>query len=158
MNKTQHIEAINTLVGNTPKLPKAFKEELEALLLDFKSGTTKEPSIAQVIEVDDIRYAWCNKHEIYEIVENFRPGKKPREFQVLCKAAEAELNLWSKKIHEQDKIMLSDEATPESAFEALQDKKEMDKTRKGTYSIDSRMEDIKDYDYDSKMIALGEIS
>ncbi len=156
MTKLQMIESVNTLVGETPKLNKAFKESLESLLNDYKSSSNKKDEIAQIIEIDGDRYAWCNKHEIYEITDNFRKGKSPREFQVLCKAAESELKAITKLIHVQDLIMLDDDVTPELAFEALKEKKSLDVQRKGKYSIDSRPDEVKEYDYESRMIALGE--
>ncbi len=157
MTKVQMITQVNDLIENTPKLPKAFKESIESLLLNYKGSKGSGPSIEQIMEIDDIRYAWCNKHECYEITDNFRAGKAPREFQVLCKAAESELKHYTKLIHSQDVIMLSDEATPEVAFEALKEKKRLDVLRKGLYSLKDRPDDIEGYDYESEMIPLSDI-
>lgn len=150
MTKLQMISSVTELVGNTPKLPKEFKSVLEALLNEYKGakGSSVE-AIPQIVEIDGIEYAWCNKHERYEIGENFRAGKEPRKYQVLCRAAEHELNSISKEIKDCDKIMMDENSTEEQIMSALSNKRELDIKRKGTYDVADIIQDIEGYDYES---------
>lgn len=144
------ITSVTELVGNTPKLPKEFKSVLETLLNEYKgSKGSSIDEITQIVEIDGIEYAWCNKHERYEIGENFRAGREPRKYQVLCRAAESQLNSISKEVRECDKIMMDENSSEEQIMSALSNKRELDTKRKGTYDVADLVQDIEGYDYES---------
>ena len=137
MTKLAHIAAIRTLIENN-ELPEAFITDINNAL-ELYTGAKAADTIAQIVEIGDDTYAWCNKHERYEIASNFRDGPKGRTYQVLCIAAELELNQISAEIKTQNDLFKVAETMEE--FQDIQEqKKTLDAKRKGTYDYDERVE------------------
>lgn len=157
MKKSELVEKVESLV-NSHKVTKAFKEELSIVLTEYLSSSNKsEEAIKQIIEIDNVEYAWCNKHLRYEIATNFKNGTKGRKYQVSCRSAEAEILSISKEVREIDDELMTGELSGEEALEMLNTKKQLIEKRKGTYDFENRIQGIEQYDYDTQTYTLEDV-
>lgn len=87
MTKTQTWNAVQELMANHTKLPKAFKEELELILAPKSGGGSQNPSY----EENGVTYHYCRFHKVYEPEENMVMSQD--KSKGYCKAS---ISLWNK--------------------------------------------------------------
>ena len=128
------------------KVAKGLKDELISLLDEYVNAG-KAPKREKNITVKEKDYRWCNRHELYEPVDNFNQKDS-------CKLA---VKVWSelgkdiKKLEDNLNQLIEDEK-----YDLLKDAKksidELKKIRGGKYNwVDdsTKYPDIEDYDYKS---------
>jgi hypothetical protein len=102
MKKNELISEITAIITNKEyKADKALQEAITKILNDYKSSSSsnKKDEIAQLIEIDGVNYAWCNKHNLYEVADNFAKNKKRANgYHVNCKLSDARWHDISKQI------------------------------------------------------------
>ena len=132
----------------THKANKKLTEALTELFEQYaKNGKLDSVKREKLINVKGINYQWCNRHEVYEPLENFKNDKSPE-----CKLATKYWTFLGTKVKDiQGKL---DKAIDDEKYDTIKDiKKELDEAkalRGGRYDFEAnhlQFPDIADYFY-----------
>jgi len=132
------------------KLTAALTELFEEFVQTANRDTVKRE---QDIVVDGNEYRWCNRHEVYEPITNFKDTKKTT---VACKLAAHHWFQLGKEIKTLNDSLMAKAMEGEDVQEEAVKLKELKEIRGGRYSFEAnalQYPDMEDYIYDeSKFI------
>ena len=131
------------------KAPKALKEKITELLEEFAKTANKDTVKREVdIVVDGNEYRWCNRHEVYEPITNFKDTKKTT---VACKLASHHWFQLGKEIKTLNDELMAKAIEGKDVSELATKLNEMKEIRGGRYDFEAnatQYPDIQDYIYD----------
>ena len=140
-------EVLNTLVAH--KANKNLAEAITELMNSYTATKVKEQR-PKVIEVEDTKYIWCNRHEIYEPAGNFKNEKSAE-----CKVASKRWSDLTKEVHKIEAQLQEalDNEDYELAGETNKTLKAAKEARGGKFSYENDMleyPEIEGYDYEAE--------
>jgi len=146
-------EALELLVTHkaSKKLSDAVTELLEQFVKTSRKDTVKRD---KVITIDNIEYAYCNRHEVYEVITNFKKEKNDRISDECLLAITVHRDL-TKQLKVLNDELMTKAINGEDVSELAKDIKNLKEIRGGRYDYEAnslQFAEVKDYNYDSKHI------
>ena len=111
------LEKLSTTPKGVKKWDKSQLEFITAMLEKATKSTPKADEHPPIMDGDEIIELWCNRHETYEPVDDFKYYDKTEKYHPACDTAVKQWNEYTKEIKKLDKMTMDiinkgEEVTP----------------------------------------------